>query len=42
MVRHDFITEFFPKILNYHLTATVEREGDNMADGEKVGNSIMQ
>ncbi len=30
----DFLTEYFPEILNYNFTADVEKEFDNIADGE--------
>ena len=42
IVVNDFLTEFFPNILNYNFTANIEREFDDIADGEKVWNSIMQ
>jgi DNA topoisomerase-1 len=30
----DFLTEYFPDVLNYNFTADVEKEFDNIADGE--------
>lgn len=33
-VVNDFLTENFPGILNYNFTANVEKEFDNIADGE--------
>lgn len=30
----DFLTEYFPGVLNYNFTADVEKEFDNIADGE--------
>jgi DNA topoisomerase-1 len=35
MVVNDFLTEFFPNILDYNFTANVEREFDQVADGEE-------
>lgn len=34
-VVNDFLTEFFPNILDYNFTATVEKEFDQVADGEE-------
>ncbi|MDD2284099.1 MAG: type I DNA topoisomerase [Paludibacter sp.] len=34
MVVNDFLTEYFPDILNYNFTAQVEKEFDNIADGK--------
>ena len=33
-VVNDFLTEYFPEILNYNFTADVEKEFDNIADGK--------
>lgn len=33
-VVNDFLIEYFPDILNYNFTADVEKEFDNIADGE--------
>lgn len=33
-VVNDFLTEYFPGILNYNFTAEVEKEFDNIADGD--------
>ncbi|NDV96514.1 type I DNA topoisomerase [Dysgonomonas sp. 521] len=35
MVVNDFLTEYFPDILDYNFTATVEKEFDQVADGEE-------
>ncbi|MDR1089867.1 MAG: type I DNA topoisomerase [Prevotella sp.] len=35
MVVNDFLTEFFPDIVDYNFTANVEREFDQVADGEE-------
>ncbi|NDV77725.1 type I DNA topoisomerase [Dysgonomonas sp. 511] len=35
MVVNDFLTEYFPNILDYNFTATVEKEFDQVADGEE-------
>ena len=34
LVVTDFLIEYFPNILNYNFTADVEKEFDNIADGE--------
>jgi DNA topoisomerase-1 len=34
IVVNDFLNEYFPTILNYNFTADVEKEFDNVADGE--------
>jgi DNA topoisomerase I len=34
MVVNDFLTEYFPDILNYNFTAQVEKEFDSIADGK--------
>jgi len=34
MVVNDFLTEYFPDILNYNFTADVEKEFDNIAEGK--------
>lgn len=34
MVVNDFLTEYFPTILNYNFTAQVEKEFDSIADGK--------
>jgi DNA topoisomerase-1 len=35
MVVNDFLTEYFPDILNYNFTANVEKEFDQIAEGEE-------
>lgn len=35
MVVNDFLTEFFPDILDFNFTANVEREFDQVAEGEE-------
>lgn len=35
MVVNDFLTEFFPDILDFNFTANVEREFDQVADGDE-------
>ena len=42
IVVNDFLTEFFPNILNYNFTANIEKEFDEIADGDKKWDSIMQ
>jgi DNA topoisomerase-1 len=34
LVVTDFLTEYFPEILNFNFTADVEKEFDNIADGD--------
>ncbi len=34
MVVNDYLTEYFPDILNYNFTADVEKEFDNIAEGK--------
>ncbi|MFR9166406.1 MAG: type I DNA topoisomerase [Dysgonomonas sp.] len=36
MVVNDFLTQYFPGILDYNFTATVEKEFDQIAEGNKV------
>lgn len=40
-VVNDFLTEFFPDILDFNFTASVEKEFDEVADGEKEWTQIM-
>ena len=40
-VVNDFLTEFFPGILNYNFTANIEKEFDEIATGHKVWTDIM-
>lgn len=40
-VVNDFLTEFFPDILDFNFTASVEKEFDEVADGEKEWTRIM-
>ena len=41
-VVNDFLIEFFPNILNYNFTANVEKEFDEIAEGEKLWTSILK
>ena len=41
-VVNDFLTEYFPDILDYNFTASVEKEFDEIAEGEKQWTSIMK
>jgi len=36
IVVNDFLTEYFPDILNYNFTANVEKEFDQVAEGKQV------
>lgn len=42
MVVNDFLVENFEEILDYHFTATVEKEFDDIAQGQLVWNSMIQ
>ncbi len=41
-VVNDFLTEYFPSILDYNFTATVEKEFDEVAEGDKEWTTIMK
>ncbi len=41
-VVNDFLTEFFPDILDYNFTASVEKEFDEVATGHKEWTDIMR
>jgi len=41
MVVNDFLIEYFPDIMNYNFTAQVEKEFDDIADGEKQWKSVI-
>ena len=41
-VVNDFLTEFFPGILNYNFTANIEKEFDEIATGHKEWTEIMR
>jgi DNA topoisomerase I len=41
IVVNDFLMEFFPGIMDYNFTAKVEKEFDEVADGEKAWNGLM-
>ena len=40
-VVNDFLLEYFPDILDYNFTASVEKQFDEIAEGEKQWNSIL-
>lgn len=42
MVVNDFLTAYFPNILDYNFTAHVEKQFDEVADGEKQWTDIME
>lgn len=42
IVVNDFLTEFFPEIMDFNFTATVEKEFDEVAEGEKKWTDIMK
>lgn len=41
IVVNDFLTEYFPDILDYNFTANVEKQFDEVADGEKEWTKLM-
>ena len=41
MVVNDFLIEYFPDIVNYNFTAQVEKEFDDIADGDKQWKSVI-
>ena len=41
IVVNDFLMEYFPGIMDYNFTATVEKEFDEVADGEKEWTGMM-
>lgn len=42
IVVNDFLTEFFPNIMDYNFTANVEREFDDIAEGKKEWTEVMR
>ncbi|MEA4905276.1 MAG: DNA topoisomerase I [Bacteroidia bacterium 43-41] len=42
MVVNDFLVEFFPKIVDYHFTANVEKDFDTIAEGKRQWNSAIK
>ncbi len=42
MVVNDFLVEFFPKIVDYHFTANVEKDFDIIAEGKQQWNSAIK
>ena len=42
LVVNDFLNQYFPDILDYHFTANVEKEFDEVAEGEKAWTEIMK
>lgn len=42
MVVNDFLTEYFPRILDYNFTANVEEEFDSIADGKTEWTSVLK
>ena len=41
MVVNDFLIEYFPDIMNYNFTAQVEKEFDDIADGDKQWKNVI-
>ncbi|KAA6332541.1 DNA topoisomerase 1, partial [termite gut metagenome] len=42
IVVNDFLTQYFPNILDYNFTADVEKEFDDVAEGEKQWTNLMK
>ena len=42
LIVNDFLTEYFPDILNYNFTANIEKEFDSVADGEQHWDSVIR
>ena len=42
IVVNDFLMAFFPEIMDYNFTASVEKEFDEVAEGEKEWTSVMK
>ena len=42
LVVNDFLTEYFPDILDYNFTATVEKQFDEIAEGEKQWTGVLK
>ena len=41
-VVNDFLMEYFPNILDYNFTASVEKQFDEIAEGEKKWTAILK
>ena len=41
IVVNDFLTEYFPNILNYHCTASIEEKFDDIAEGDAAWVSVI-
>ena len=41
LVVNDYLTEYFPNILDYNFTASVEKDFDEIAEGEKEWTNLM-
>lgn len=41
MVVNDFLMQYFPEIMDYNFTATIEKEFDEVAEGEKEWTGLM-
>ena len=42
LIVNDFLTEYFPDILNYNFTANIEKEFDSVADGEQQWDTVIR
>lgn len=41
IVVNDFLTEYFPQVLDYNFTANIEKEFDEVAEGNKPWNGVI-
>lgn len=42
IVVNDFLIEYFPDILDYNFTASVEKQFDEIAEGDKQWTAILK
>lgn len=42
LVVNDFLQEYFPRIMDYNFTASVEKQFDEIADGEKEWTNVLE
>ena len=42
MVVNDFLKEYFPQIMDYNFTASVEKQFDEIAEGDKKWTDVME
>lgn len=42
IVVNDFLVEYFPKVVDYHFTADVEKQFDKIAEGDEQWNNVIK